>query len=424
MTSRGESAPGRSAGAGMAWLVWGLGAVVFGCAFFQRVAPGVMVDGLMAEYAVGGAVLGNLTALYFWTYALMQVPAGLIVDAFGCRRILIASGLLCALGSFAFAFAPNLGIAYAGRLLIGVGAGSTFIISLTLGAVWFEVRRLPLISGLTFTAGTIGSLVGQAPLAWGVDAWGWRPPMAAAAWFVLATCVAAWVFVRNRPSDGGRAVGRTDGLGARFLSVLVNPQAWVLSLVAAGLVAVLLVFGGLWAVPYLMHIHGLGRADAAALNSLGLIAWGVGSPLIGWLAGRLGRRKGLLVFAAVVNVGSFAALALLPDLPLFLVGLLLVIQGLASSGIALIFALAHGIFVGGREGMSAGVVNTLAMMGAAAMQPLVGWVLDLNWRGVMAGGARVYDAEAYQVAFSVLIAAAAVAVVAALFVREPDGRGG
>ena len=60
------------------WFVWGLGACLFGYGWFHRMAPGVMVDTLMGEFQVGGAVIGNLAGVYFYTYAITQIPAGLI----------------------------------------------------------------------------------------------------------------------------------------------------------------------------------------------------------------------------------------------------------------------------------------------------------------------------------------------------------
>ncbi len=66
-----------------AWLVWGLGALSFSYAFFQRVAPSVMVGELMRDFAVGAAVLGNLSAIYLYAYAGLQVPIGLLLDRWG-----------------------------------------------------------------------------------------------------------------------------------------------------------------------------------------------------------------------------------------------------------------------------------------------------------------------------------------------------
>ena len=72
----------------MAWVVWSLGAAYFSYAWVHRVAPSVMVDGLMREFAVGAAVLGNLSAIYFYSYAALQLPVGMLMDRWGPRRML------------------------------------------------------------------------------------------------------------------------------------------------------------------------------------------------------------------------------------------------------------------------------------------------------------------------------------------------
>ncbi|MEP1029633.1 MAG: MFS transporter, partial [Alphaproteobacteria bacterium] len=156
------------------WMIWGLGTFLFSFVHFQRVAPGVMVDTLMREFAVGGALLGNLSAVYFYSYAIFQVPAGLIVDAYGSRRIMVLSALLIAIGCFVFALAETVPGAFAGRLLIGIGGGATFVVALNLAAVWFPPARFALLSGLTVGAGVAGAVVGQVPLAWAVETVGWR----------------------------------------------------------------------------------------------------------------------------------------------------------------------------------------------------------------------------------------------------------
>ena len=73
---------------GYAWLVWALAAVSFGYAFFHRVAPSVMVSDLMAEFAIGGAMLGTLSALYFYPYVLLQIPLGALLETVGTRILL------------------------------------------------------------------------------------------------------------------------------------------------------------------------------------------------------------------------------------------------------------------------------------------------------------------------------------------------
>src|SRR5690606_27026760 len=67
---------------------WGLGAGFFFLAFLQRVSPSVMVDELMRDFAVSAVILGNLSACYFYIYAAMQLPVGLMIDRIGPRLLL------------------------------------------------------------------------------------------------------------------------------------------------------------------------------------------------------------------------------------------------------------------------------------------------------------------------------------------------
>jgi MFS family permease len=398
------------------WLVWGMGAALFGWGWFQRVAPGVMVDTLMREFTVGGAVLGNLSAVYFYTYAISQIPAGLIVDAYGSRRIMVLSALLCAVGGLVFAHADSVTAAYVGRMLIGLGAGPTFVIAFNLAAVWCPKDRLALLGGLVMSFGVLGALAGQVPLAWGVEAYGWRASMYTATLVALVLCIGTWVVLRL-PRPKPRAAAQV-GLGASFASVLTRWDTWVLTLVGTSTMSIMLTFSGLWAVPWLTQVHGFTRADAALLISVNAIGWGIGSPVLGWLSDRMSRRKPPFLCAALLSVGSFAALVYVPGLPTPAIYTLLFLQGLGTGGIMLIFTATHDRFAGGQEGVSVGIVNSGIMVGAATMQPLVGWMLDRNWHGAMAEGARVYDGATYQEGFALLVAGGTLAVVVGLLMPE------
>ena len=137
MTGRGSKS-GRAAVGPLPWFMWSLGALFFCYGFFQRVAPSVLVSDLMRDFGVGAAVLGNLSAFYFYAYAGMQLPLGVLVDNWGPRRILTGGALVCGLGTLMFATADTLGPAYLGRFLIGAGAGFAFVATLKLAATWFQ----------------------------------------------------------------------------------------------------------------------------------------------------------------------------------------------------------------------------------------------------------------------------------------------
>ncbi|MEQ9559632.1 MAG: MFS transporter [Rhodospirillales bacterium] len=402
------------------WLIWGLGTFLFSFVHFQRVAPGVMVDTLMREFAVGGALLGNLSAIYFYSYAIFQVPAGLIVDAYGSRRIMVLSALLIAAGCFVFAQAETITGAFIGRLLTGIGGGATFVVALNLAAVWFPPARFALLSGLTVGAGVAGAVVGQVPLAWAVDAVGWRPAMLVTGAVALAAGIGAMLALRlPRPrTPGARPVrpGR-GGLLVGFRTVLAQRDLWILTGAGSGNMSVMLAFGGLWAVPWLVQVHGMTRGQAAVAVSLNAVGWVVGSPLLGWIGQRLGGRRVPFVCANLVSLACYAILILVPGHgPAALHGLLF-LQGLATGAVVLVFTTTHERFAG-QESVTLGIVNTGIMFAIAVFQPLVGWVLDLNWHGDMVDGARIYDAAAYQSGLSLLLIGGVVAVLSGLMLPE------
>ena len=90
----------------VALVVWGLGAALYLIGFFQRVAPAVITQELMAEFALSAVALGDLSALYFYAYVAIQIPTGVLVDHWGPRRVLAGGGLVAAAGTLLFALAP------------------------------------------------------------------------------------------------------------------------------------------------------------------------------------------------------------------------------------------------------------------------------------------------------------------------------
>ena len=402
------------------WLTWGLGAALFCYGFFQRVAPSVMIDPLMRDLAVGGAVLGNLSAFYFYAYAGLQIPVGMMADRWGPRRLLTAGALLCGLGSLLFALAEGLPLAYAGRLLIGAGAGFGFVATLKLATAWFPPERFAQVSGLTLMLGMLGGIGGQAPLAALVETAGWRSALAGAAGFGVLLAAVIWLVVRDRP-PGAPAVSAGPGapsLLAGLRAVAKRPQNWLLALASAAMTAPLLSFAGLWGVAWLMQTRGLDRPEAAAMTSLMLIGWALGGPLIGTLSDRLGRRKGFLLAGSTLGLSCLAAVLYLPGLPLAVLAGLFLANGIGLGAMVVAFAMAREANAMAISGVAYAFVNCAVTGTGAVFQPLIGWLLDLGWDGTLVDGARIYSAEAYRLALTSLIVFLAVGLVAGLGLRE------
>jgi len=404
----------------LAWLTWSLGALFYFHAFFQRVAPSVMVGELMQDLNLSAAALGNLSGLYFWGYAVAQIPTGILADRWGPRYVLSSAALLCSCGSLAFAFAESSVVASAGRLIIGFGAGFGFVTTLKIISEWFPQHRFALLSGLTLMVGTIGGIAGQAPLAWAVEGFGWRGTMIGTAVFALGLGCAIWLIIRNHPDkDKTQNYDETPHLLRDIGQLLRQSQTWIVAATGFASVGTLFAFGALWGVPYLMEVRDFSRPAAAASVSMMLFGWALGAPLIGWVSDHLARRKIPLLISAIGALISITLLLYMSNLSLWMIDALLFINGACSAGLVVAFALVRESSKAHIAGSAMAFLNIGVIGSGAVLQPLVGWLLDLNWDGRFEAGRRLYSPAAYDNALWVFPACAGLAVILIMFMYEP-----
>ena len=395
-------------------LGWLTGALFFLYAWVLRVAPSVMVEELMRDFSVGAAVLGHMSAAYFYGYAGMQVPVGVLLDRFGPRRLITISTLLCAAGCVLFATAGSLTTATIGRLLIGGSAAFSLVGAMAVAGQWFSPERFAMLSGLAMAAGMAGGVLGQAPLRVAIEASDWRTSMLLLASGGLALSLMAWACVRDRWRGRGGMGAVLRGLG----TVARHPQTWLVALAGLGTSSPLLGFAGLWGVPFLETAHGMARTFAATLTSLLFVGFGVGAPLLGWLSDRIGRRKLPLVAGLALETVALAALVYLPDLSVAIVAVLCFLIGFFGSAQIICFALVKENHPVSLSGTAIGFVNSMITGAGALFQPLVGLLLDLAWTGSFAQGTRVYDSATYRFALASLLACCLAGLLCLLAVRE------
>lgn len=415
--------------AALAWSVWGLGALLYLIGFYQRVAPAVMTDRLMSEFAIGAVELGNLSAFYFYSYVAMQIPTGILADRWGPRRLLSSGAAVAALGSALFAFSPDLWWANAGRLLIGASVAVAFVSMLKLATHWFAPRQFAMVSGMALFCGVVGGVIAGVPLRLLIEAWGWRPVMAVSAAVCGLLCVAIWLRVRDDPHELGfvshaparPAATRRNSIAHDIVEVLSYRNIWILLITPIGIAGAVLTFAGLWGVPYLRQIHGLDTKNAAAITSLLLIAWAVGGPLLGGLSERLGRRRPIYVTSTVAALGGWTVIVFAP-LPVWLLVPVLAITGLMSGNLIIGFAFAKESVPTRLMGTASGICNMGPLLGGMLLQPAVGWILDRHWLGIVVDGSRIYDAAAYRAGFSLLVACIVVSLCLIPLARETYGK--
>ena len=400
-----------------ATIAFALGTLFFGYAFVQRVSPSVMTDELMREFAVGGAALGSLSAFYFYAYASIQLPVGMLTDRFGPRKLMSFTAALCALASIGFALSDSVLTASIGRALIGGTVAFAFVGTLAIAGYWFRPAQYAMLAGLLQTVGMSGGIFGQAPLRQLVEAIGWRSSINVLAVVALVLALLLFVLVPKRSSEQRRH-GPQPEIMKGLRAVTANPQTWLCSVIGFGMASTMLALGGLWGVPWLSSVHGYAKTESAAITSMIFVGWAIFSPLSGWLSDRIGRRNIIQLCGAVIVLMSLSSLLYATPGNTALLMAVMFVVGAGGSAMTVCFGSVKELNDLNYSSTSLGFMNMCIVGSGAVMQPLIGWLLDLGWNGELLDGARIYSAQAYTNAFVSLIVLNLAALVAGLFLRE------
>ena len=408
--------------------VLGVVTLAFALSIFQRFAPAGITQDLALTFQTSAASLGVLAASYFWVYTVMQVPTGILADTLGPRRILLLGGVVSGVGSLLFGLAPNLDLALLGRTLVGLGVSVTFIAMLKIVAVWFDESRFATVTGAAIIIGNMGGVLAGVPLTALAQAAGWRGVFVGVASLSLLVGLACWWLVRDRPTLAAGELApvrlrfdRTVILGGLW-SVLKNRATWAPALLNTGISGSLFAFAGLWAVPYLIQVHGISRAAASAHLSLFFACAAVGGFLAGTLSDRLRRRKPVaLVGAGIYGLIWIVWLVGVP-LPLPVSYALFALMGLSGASFTLSWACAKEVNPPLLSGMSTSVANMGGFLAGAILQPLVGWVMDLGWDGRLVDGVRFYTLADHRLGVLLMALVAWGGVLGAAGIRETGCR--
>jgi sugar phosphate permease len=407
------------------WLIFWILAAGYILVYFHRLCPAVVAVDMMKDLKTSGALTGFLAAAYFYPYAVMQLPAGLLSDSWGPRNTITFFFIVAIVGSLMLGMAPSVFWAIFGRALVGLGVAMLFVPTMKILAEWFAAAEFALMTSILMAMGGIGSLTATTPMALFSSRFGWRAAFLTVGALTLVLTLLVWRFVRDRPADMGWSAAVVNGTGqqAPTIGLLQGVQKvlgcgyfWPLAIWFFFDAGIFFTFGGLWGGPYLIQVYGMSKSQAGQVLSLFAIGLIVGSPLQGFLSNKVFRaRKPVIALSSLIVVGLTAALAFYTErIPI--PGLYLICLGLgvfSSSTVVVAFTATKELFPIQIAGTATGLVNLFPFAGGAVLQPVLGWVLEQHGR---VNGAFV--AAGYRQAFGLLFASALIALLSSLFLKE------
>lgn len=364
-----------------AWLVWGIGALCYCAALFHRASLGIAAPQALERFHAGPAILAVFSALQLGVYLALQIPAGLLADRLGPRKVVTGGMIALTVGSLVFALSTSVAGGIAGRMLIGFGDAFMFTNVLRLAAHWFPPHRYGKVAALTGLAGGLGQVVSTLPLGLALHGIGWMPTFLGAAGLTGLLAIVAALVIRNGPVRSGEHSSPApreriaQGLRAVIAERGTKHAFWTHFVLMAQFVAITTLWGG----PWLGAAQGYGESETGWLLLISVLGFLVGSWVAGQhISGLPRRRDRYTLWLSVVVALVWALLVGWPGvLPMPLLVVALVVVGVGGGAAMLAFDAARMSNAEHRSGTATGVVNMGGFTAAVLIQLLVGGVLEL-----------------------------------------------
>ncbi len=393
---------------------------------FFRTANGVIAKDLTLEFKLSADSLGVLTGAFFLSFAIVQIPIGVLFDRFGPRIVMPVILLFAILGSLFFGFAENFSSLIVARLMMGVGVAPILMGALFLFGRWVSAEEYSTWMGRMIAIGGVGALLSASPLAFIADSYGWRYAFIGTAIITAVGGLFIWICVRDYPPNlsdknfyklvhqGSKETLWQNICGIKDLAKIKN--LWQILAMAFVSYPVTITILGLWGAPWLIDIYGITRVEAGNILLLMAIALIISSVLIGPVEKKLNNRKWLVISCSCGIGMSLCILAIWPKPPLgFAIGILIFI-GFAGAYNIIIAGHGRSLFPDQLAGRGMSLIGIALMGGPFIMQSLTGLIISSfeGYNGIMLSG------EPYRAAFGFL--AVCIIIASIFYSRIPDAR--
>ena len=405
------------------YVAWATVATAYAIAFLQRVSPQSVGLSFMADFHTDASGVAMLASSYFWGYTLMQIPAGLLVDRYGVKRVVLGSLAASTLGSAAFALAPSLLDVFVARLIVACGDALVFTALLKLVAQSFSDQRFGIMSGISQVSGYAGGALATTPLAAAVSGFGWRACFVFIACVGLANlCLAALTLRPDPASRSDRTIGSVVVLARRALA---QPANWGCAMSFASHFAVVTTLSGVWGIPMVAHVFNMSAAAAGAPLLGFMVGNAAGSIFLGHLADRMAARLDTALIRICVLRMLLIAM-LLPQLAhmlgLLYVGSVFTVLGLVAGGtVPLVLKCTKKLYTAELIGTGASVNTTTAGLFAGVSQPVIGFAMVAVSRisdGATSGGASSVTDAGYGTLIGILLLMSLPGLIGPLMMRS------
>jgi len=392
------------------WIAWVLASVLYFYQYALRSAPASMLPQLSEAFHLSAAGAASMAGLFYYSYAAFGLVAGVAIDRLGSRAVVPAGAFLIAAGVLLFSSGDPLA-ANLGRLMQGAGAACALIGAVYIVSTGLPSDRAATLIGATQMFGMAGGAAG--PFFAGAlisEGFSWRT-----FWISMgvAGLLIAIVLVRVLPAKKPQTLNESwlPNAMTALRAVFGNPQTILCGVIAGLLFLPTTIFDMIWGVRFLEEAHNFDYGEAVLRSATVPLGWVIGSPLLGWLSDRMGRRKPVVIASSLV-LGACLTWILHgnPDaFPPYLLGL---ITGASSGAAMILFTVSKESNLPEHAGTSTSALNLLNFALSALSGPAFAHIME------NISGEATAALERYQMTFQPLLYGVALAILLTCVLKE------
>lgn len=406
-----------------AWSIWSIAATFYFYQFILRVSSGLISNNLMSEFSISSYSLGVIISFYYYGYTFMQIPAGLMLDRFGLRFPLVFASFLCLFGIIVFITSKTIFFLCLGRLLIGIGSAFGFLSCIKAATLEFPSYQIGLIIGLSVMIGYIGGVSVYGPFAELILLIGWRAALIVAGMLSFIIALLSWIVISDiQPSYKNSLQSTDDSTNVKYIfktikKFLKTSQIWIFGFYGLLMQMPISSFLELWGVSYLSCAYEINCSSAAKAISFTFLGMIVGGPLLAWITDVMQSYRISMRLGAFFSAVQFFFIIYF-QIHINLIYTLFFISGVMLCVQIFSFASICNLYSRKTSGIASGILNMMCMTSGVIFQPLIGFLLDLQWEGTLKEGAPYYSLNNYFLALSIIPIGLMLSCILTFLMRE------
>ncbi len=383
----------------MPWLICFLASLFFAYELLQLHVMNSLSVPIIKDLALSAPQFATLCSTYLWADVLFLLPAGMLLDRFSVRKVILTALALCLLGTFGLSQSQSYFTAAFCHFFSGIGNAFCFLSCIILISNWFPKEKHPLLIGLMITTGMLGGVVAQHPFSLLAAKFNWRGALQIDALSGFVLFILIFLFVDTPPKKVDVHSKKEPRIP--FLKALQNPHTLCCGIYTCFLNLPLMILGAVWGSLFLTQAHQIDHSIASFIVSLICIGTIVGSPIVGFIDGKLGNRYKLMSNACILSFLCIITILALPKGSYISFSILFFFLGFFTSAQSLGYPEITEKSPSNSTGTSMGIAALIIMGLPALIQPISGALLELNWNGLTENASRIYSINNFRTAFAI-----------------------